>query len=362
MTLAQIASTLPSDETVSALAESPLLTSTSLPARGGGQAVPAPHMANAPAAPSSDDDPAGRVEHATQVIDAGSDKHDDGGLAVDAPLVHHAAIVGEQGQFSGGHPTATALLPSSDPDGLGHLWSGDRTPGAESVPDVQPGEDVGPASGAAHPSSAGDLALLHASMGHYGRVLLDVQKLRLAMGNRVGAMERDGLPEEWIAVSRAQLDMLAQSERDLTNYLKRQAKRHPLAPWIEQQRGIGLPGFARLLGITGPLSRFATVSKLWRYLGLAVDDGQAPRRRKGERLNYSPAGRVLCRQIAESIVKMGKGGEYRQVYDDKKSEYETSRPDWTPAHRHAAAMRFAVKRLIRRLWCEWRRLEREGVL
>lgn len=210
------------------------------------------------------------------------------------------------------------------------------------------------------------------------------------MANRVAAMERDELPDEWVAVCRAQADALERVERDLNAYLAKQAKRHPMAPWVlaAEQKGIGLPGFARLLGITGPLDQFATVSKLWRYLGLAVDNGAAPRRQKGVKLNYSPAGRVLCHQLGESIVKMGKGGEYRTVYDQKRADYlarERSGPSGCPtgavhktkagaivacvkageggvqtsAHVHAMARRYAVKRLIRRMWIEWRRLERE---
>jgi hypothetical protein len=233
-----------------------------------------------------------------------------------------------------------------------------------------------------------DLALLHAVLGHYARELADIQKLRVAQGNRVAAMERDGLPEEFIAFGRDTEDVLAKKERALNAYLAKQAERHFLSKWIKEQRGIGLPGFARLLGITGPLDRFATVSKLWRYLGLAVDNGAAPRRQKGVKLNYSPAGRVLCHQLGESIVKMGKGGEYRTVYDQKRADYlarERSGPSGCPtgavhktkagavvacvkagdesessAHIHAMARRYAVKRLLRRMWIEWRRQEREG--
>jgi hypothetical protein len=197
-------------------------------------------------------------------------------------------------------------------------------------------------------------------MGHYARELLEVQKLRIAQGNRVAAMEREGLAEEWIAFARDTHDLLAKKERQLNAYLGKQAKRHPMGPWVERQRGIGLPGFARLVGLTGPLDRFATVSKLWAYLGMHTVDGLAPRRRKGERANWSHQGRVLCCQIGESIVKMGKGGEYREAYDRKKADYEERRPEWTPAHRHAAARRYAVKLLLKRAWVESRCVRREA--
>ena len=62
----------------------------------------------------------------------------------------------------------------------------------------------------------------------------------------------------------------------------------------------GLGGFARVLGVTRPLDRFATVSKLWAYLGMHVDNGAAPRRRRGQQTNWSAQGRVVCHQLTTS--------------------------------------------------------------
>lgn len=69
---------------------------------------------------------------------------------------------------------------------------------------------------------------------------------------------------------------------------------------------------------------------------------------------YSPQGRVVCHQLGEAIVKVGHG-KYRAAYDSKKLYYEAGRPDWTQAHRHNAAMRYAIKDLVKDLWEEWHR-------
>lgn len=199
------------------------------------------------------------------------------------------------------------------------------------------------------------LADLHAYLGHYARQLWDIQKLRIQVGNRVKAMERDGLPEHWIAPLREQADALEKLESAIDRQLGRLAKQHFMADWITAQRGIGLPGFARLMGITGTLDRFPNVAKLWAYLGMHVVEGVAPKRHKGELANWSPQGRVLCHQIGDAIVKIGAGGPYREAYDAKKAYYEVERPDWTQARRHNAAMRYAVKELLKAMWCEWRR-------
>lgn len=199
-----------------------------------------------------------------------------------------------------------------------------------------------------------DLPLLHALLGHYARQLLDLQKLRIMTTNRAGAMERDGLPEEWQMVTQAIAEQIKEAEKGIEKQLNRLAKQHFMADWIEAQPGIGVPGFARLMGITGPLDNFPNVAKLWAYVGMAVVDGHAPKQQKGVKGNWSPQGRVLCHQLADSIVKVGRG-PWREAYDVKKAYYEAERLDWPQARRHNAAMRYAIKELLKAMWLEWNR-------
>lgn len=238
-------------------------------------------------------------------------------------------------------------------------------------------------AGDAHDTVA-DLARLHALLGHYARQLWDIQAQRIAVGNRVAAMERDGLGD-YAEPARAIVKEYETIERSIDRELTKIARQHFMADWIIAQRGIGLPGFARILGVTGPLDRFPTVSKLWKYLGLHVVDGHAPKREKGVPWThtdcqgghlltckadcttdhhpncvpngigtaYAPKGRVVCHQIGEAIVKVGGDGPYRAAYDHKKAYYEAEREDWTQARRHNAAMRYAVKELIKNMWIEW---------
>lgn len=229
-----------------------------------------------------------------------------------------------------------------------------------------------------------DLARLHALLGYYARQLRDLQKERIGASNRVAAMERDGLGD-FAEPARVVVAQYHAIEKAIDRELTKLAKQHFMADWIAEQRGIGLPGFARLLGVTGDISRFPTVSKFWKYLGLHVVDGHAPRREKGVAWThtdctywhlatckpdcatdhhpncgpgipgtaYSPQGRVVCHQLAEAIVKVGGDGPCRRAYDEKKAYYEAGRPDWSQARRHNAAMRYAVKELVKHLWVEW---------
>ena len=113
-------------------------------------------------------------------------------------------------------------------------------------------------------------------------------------------------------------------------------------------------------------------------------EGKAPRRTKGQKLDYSPQGRTVCHQIADSIVKVGKG-KYREFYDTKKADYmgrertgesgcwtltgqvhkdkggkvlacfKSNGDGETSGHAHNAAMRYAIKELLKDMWIEWRK-------
>lgn len=218
-----------------------------------------------------------------------------------------------------------------------------------------------------------ELALLHALIGHYARQLWGLQRSRLALQYRAAALRRDGLPDEWSAPLLVAAQDLVAAEHAIDRQLIRLARQHFLCDWIQRTPGIALGGFARLLGVTGPLDRFETVSKLWAYLGMHVQDGMAPRRRRGQQLRWSPQGRIVCHQLATSIVRLNRG-PYRAAYDLKKAEY-LARPlrgpsacpfgqthrTWqgdirpcSPKHAHFAAMRYCIKVLLRDVWRAWR--------
>jgi hypothetical protein len=219
-------------------------------------------------------------------------------------------------------------------------------------------------------------------MGHYARLLWDIQKLRIAIRNRVSALERDGLAGEWSALHDRVLEVLEQQERAVNGQLERLGKQHLMADWIAECPGLGYGGFARIVGVTGDFMRFGNVAKVWKYMGMHVEDGHAPKRQRGVKGDWSPQGRVVAHQIGDSIVKLGHG-RYREVYDAKKAAY-LARPrlgdsgcpmgqihkdkngkvipcfsdqsgGTTSAHVHNAAMRAAVKELLKDLWVEWHR-------
>jgi len=64
---------------------------------------------------------------------------------------------------------------------------------------------------------------------------------------------------------------------------------------------------------------YCTVSSLWKHTGNYVEDGVAPKRRKGVPVNYNPKLRTFVWLIADCLMKQNKG-YYRKIYDTEKEK------------------------------------------
>lgn len=191
------------------------------------------------------------------------------------------------------------------------------------------------------------------------RVLADlyqqVQKTRVAMGNRLLAAKdgRDTTSEP--NIYRTYHVRLQELENLLVSDMRRLVRDHPAYPWLQHVKGVSSILGCKLLGLIGDIRGFETVSKLWRFAGLAVIDGQAERPRKGEKRHYNARLKTTCYLIGRSFLLCD--SPYRRIYDAKKEYYEHERPDWTPLRRHLAAMRAMEKRFLAHLWEVWREAE-----
>ncbi|WP_369068577.1 hypothetical protein [Kineococcus terrestris] len=227
----------------------------------------------------------------------------------------------------------------------------------------------------------------------------DIERTANANANRLRMLTRDvedsdgrirgaGLTAEHpqVATLTAIVDTLKQLEKDATRNLEKAMKAHPLGPWVKAQAGVGNKQAARLLAAIGdPYWREdllhedgtvrvpagpRTVSALWAYCGRHVIDGDAARRRKGQRANWSVSAGSRAYVIAEACIKQTgepmKNGitrarsPYRDVYDARRAHTLMTHPEWTDAHSHNDAMRVTTKALLRDLWIEARRLHHEA--
>lgn len=175
--------------------------------------------------------------------------------------------------------------------------------------------------------------------------------------------------------SRPSLDMRKASEKAMTKL----ARQLPGYVFVERVRGAGDLGFATIIGETGDLSNYATVSKVWKRLGFAPYDGHAgstwkreswrPRKLTAEEWTDNPFASeryALMRMIADSLFKAqwigkaktedGKGkpnGPYGEVYAKRAAHTAQTHPEWTPAHVQSDALRVMMKQFLADLCGAW---------
>jgi len=134
---------------------------------------------------------------------------------------------------------------------------------------------------------------------------------------------------------------LAGLERLLYKTLYGMVREHPLwVNYLSMVKGVG-PRIAAYLIVKLNPARFKTVSALYKYCGLHVVDGRAPRRRAGEKTDWNPEARTMAWRLGESFRL--KGGFYKMKYHDFLNESRAKHPDWTAGHVAADARRRTVK-------------------
>jgi hypothetical protein len=240
-------------------------------------------------------------------------------------------------------------------------------------------------------------------------VLDDLEKVRIANGNRLGQLTRTGADKDGeergfgltldhpdVARLAALVEDLAKAEHRAELHLGRIMRRHPLWPWIDAQRGLGIKQMPRLLAAIGDPywndlhNRPRTVSELWAYCGyhtLRTGGGHeevdtqapyvAPRRVRGQRANWSTDAKMRAHLVAVSCMK-AMGGHYREVYEKARAQYDGTLhptlcvrcgPAGSPApvgssrsdgHLHAMALRRVAKEVLRDLWREAKRLHEDA--
>lgn len=272
---------------------------------------------------------------------------------------------------------------------------------------------------AMHPTEPSIRSLVDPALYLAADVLDDIERVRTANASRLrimtastedsdGEIRGFGLDESHPDVARlaAMVDMLGKLEHDAELNLNRLMRRNPLYGWVKAQRGVGVKQAARLLAAIGDpylnsaTGKVRTMSALWAYCGYHVlpvgqerdatqvplasglggDPGHgvvdtqralagvAPKRQRGQRVNWSPAAKTRAYLVATSCLKQlrkpcGRAdGErivhvdecrcstYRLVYDGRREHTATTHPGWTDLHSFNDAMRVASKAVLRDLW------------
>lgn len=208
---------------------------------------------------------------------------------------------------------------------------------------------------------------LLATIRTLGGILDDLERVRIMSTNRVAAQERDyGSAVPHLDVILAPIKA-AEHEAELE--LIRSWRKHPLAPWAKDIKGVGEKSIARLISHIGDPGERPNVAKLWAYCGLG---DPARKRHKGMTQEEAfrlgnPSAKKQCWLIGEAFVKV-RSGPYREVYDLSREQYAdrvhatlcvrcgpAGKPavpgsPWSLKHQHEAAKRKAVKAFLRDLW------------
>jgi hypothetical protein len=154
----------------------------------------------------------------------------------------------------------------------------------------------------------------------------DVQQLRLASQNRIRAAVGHGLHEE---SAKELLDFVDEhmevQESRLKGMVQKQIGGEPLwKEWLSGVKGVGPCIAGGLMAWLGDCSQFETVSKVWAFCGMHVLNGEAPKRKRGQKVNWNPTLRTLCWKAGKSFVMVGDG--YRALYEQEKTRLRGLHP------------------------------------
>lgn len=237
----------------------------------------------------------------------------------------------------------------------------------ESITASQPSDSEG-TNGESKPMIAPSPEL--ASVQMLGHLLDDLERLRIANGNRLGALEREkpGDLEPRLAVIQANLDRL---EHEVELELKRAWRRHPLAVWAKPIAGAGEVLMARLIACIGEPGERPNPAKLWAYCGHGdpARAGAVPKGATQEELfkRGNPEAKKRVYLLAAQFRRTP-SSHYREIYDEARIRYadrvhekacrrcgpsgHPAQPGspWSLGHQDAAALRFVGKRFLKDLW------------
>jgi len=215
------------------------------------------------------------------------------------------------------------------------------------------------------------------------RIALENQ-LRQTLNISAKVFWTDGLPDEIRDVMKVdesgfpaseKLDMLRQLENKYVRLTEKELQKtkwyNEVALPAAESKGLGPMLAGGLLWTIGSAGRFATFGKIVKYAGLHVShEGKAPKRAKGQRVDWNPKLRTLLFKLTEVWNKMP-DSVWRAQWDAWKQIYTETRPEileevsagGTPCgkgHIHNMARRKVQREFLRNLYGLWLDYEERG--
>lgn len=161
--------------------------------------------------------------------------------------------------------------------------------------------------------------------------LMELRKRHLL---RISSCERgkSNLDAEFEQVMMEAVAIDAQIEnvkKTMVNY----GKVLPIWGWVTSIKGLGSGSLAaQLLSQIDDVNNFETVSKLWRFAGLAVFDGHAEKNSRGEKSHFNNKLKGICFNIADMFIKHQTPGYVDIYYAEKERLRGLHHPTVSPSH------------------------------
>jgi hypothetical protein len=211
--------------------------------------------------------------------------------------------------------------------------------------------------------------LAKSPLRHLHDTAVSVEKLRIALGNRVSALQRGvddaerPVPEVYVQLAKAAEDMEALIDKGIADELETWAV---WREWLRHVKGIGPSLAGQMLALLLPPIPTKGPSSWYKAAGLVPEerpDGlmRLPRARAGEgKITYHPWLRRCLYNVATSFVR--NGGYYREVYEQAKArllQLHEGETDWPPIRVDRVARWKTVKMFLAHTWEAW--CEAEGI-
>ena len=214
------------------------------------------------------------------------------------------------------------------------------------------------------------------SLTHMVDAALAIEKVRVASEVRQSHLARQGRQDP-------ETDELHRHLKDLEDFVDDRVadliQSHPAYPWFSKIKGIGKENIAKVVALID-IEKADYISSLWKFAGFSVEDGAAPKRRRGGgKLEYNSQLRSMCWRLGSSLLRAnGKFYDYYLKEKDKYYQrYENQRVKIVPAtslpkkdgkryepdnmmtegHIHNMALRKEIKLFLACLWLVWREAE-----
>ena len=189
----------------------------------------------------------------------------------------------------------------------------------------------------------------------------NIQHNKVAFKNCSWALEDEDLD----VIEEKMLEM----EKIFLKRAEKEANKYDIyTKFLKDIKGLGPSLSAGLIAYTGDIERFANVSKLWKYFGYDVRNGEAPKKKRGEPSSWHHKARSLMFLVSDQFIKQ-RTPVYREIYDIEKERQlkrhqeggcEKCNKQKTankPGHPDAMARRKAIKIFLQHYWVSYRKLK-----